>query len=262
MLSMKIKAADTDSNANQKVSSHDKFQSRLPDAVVILVLTYCEPDDLARISYQNRYYRIMARKAAEIILNKINVDYRCSFSSAPNLVRNLHEVIKRRIYIIGGEFRTSFFETCQEKKTLKCLSSLFFILYIYQIGGSLAEGPDSYLKTDHFDLYTKQWKPCHNMCMQRGSFKTELVSSMDKIVAVSGDQHSAAGTLEMYNPMKDQWTLLKQMPLSLVHMGATIVSSDLYVVGGLDIITKQLSTQIFRMTLELGNEQQEHFYFH
>jgi len=141
---------------------------------------------------------------------------------------------------------------------LSSMSSLSPILLLHEMtksklfivgGGSIEEGLDSYRRTDRLDVNGNKWYECRSMSKRRGTFKTEAVEVAGLICVVSGDDHTACGTIEAFNPFSNQWFDLPSLPRRLMLVGSSAIQQTLYIAGGLDKDTGEYSDKVYSLNI-------------
>ena len=85
------------------------------------------------------------------------------------------------------------------------------------------------------------------MTKRRGTFKTEAVEFAGLICVVSGDDHTACGTIEAYNPFSNEWYDLPSLPRRLMLVSSSSVRQTLYITGGLDKDTGEYSDKVYSL---------------
>jgi hypothetical protein len=85
-----------------------------------------------------------------------------------------------------------------------------------------------------FDLQFKRWTRLPDLLRDRGYF--QAVSHQGEIYAIGTYSVIAAGTIERYNSLSNQWAAATNMPLKLRSVGAAIYNNSLCITGGVDIL--------------------------
>lgn len=65
------------------------------------------------------------------------------------------------------------------------------------------------------------------------------------VVVVSGDDEDVIGTLEAYDPVKDEWEDLPPLPERLMLVAAASEGKKLYISGGIDKNSGQYSDSVY-----------------
>jgi N-acetylneuraminic acid mutarotase len=104
---------------------------------------------------------------------------------------------------------------------------------IYVLGGTAASVPTG--KVEFYDPASDRWTQLRDMPTPRGFFGTAAIEG--KIYAIGGsinmqEQDPGIGTLEIYDPQADTWSLGTDMPTPRADITANAVNGKLYVIGG------------------------------
>ena len=118
-------------------------------------------------------------------------------------------------------------------------------------GGSILEGESSYLRVNRGDLFHGPVEEKSSLSCRRGTFFTDAKPWRNGIVVVGGEGQEAMGSLEIYNPVKDAWSALPDMPAKLQYSGSAVTERDLYLTGGLDHSSGGCSGSIYRLSQSL-----------
>nr|WP_077736079.1 PQQ-binding-like beta-propeller repeat protein [Bacillus sonorensis] len=162
-------------------------------------------------------------------------------------------VVDGKIYIFGGfdaRTRTSFPTYVYDPKTAPSMpkpigsgtSAAVIGKKIYVIGGLDYTG-DIYKNAKNnycYDTETETWTKKQNIPVSSLKFATAVVDG--KIYAIGGrndagspptQSHLINGTIYMYDPRTDTWTLKKDMQnLKLEGTSATVLNGKIYIIGG------------------------------
>jgi hypothetical protein len=206
--------------------------------LLIYLLSFLTPYNIAISSSIDKTFQLNCKKAGLILLNKFiynsnrlhlfdfnkinyGIDLSSTSSSSTTTTSSLlllNEITKSKLFLLGG--------------------------------GSIEEGLDSYRRTDRYDMNTNTWLTCKSMSKRRGTFKTEAVEFAGLIVVISGDDHSACGTIEAYNPFSNEWFDFPSLPRRLMLVGSSAMKHTLYVTGGLDKDTGESSDNCYSLNID------------
>jgi len=103
-----------------------------------------------------------------------------------------------------------------------------------------------------FDITSCKWKRCADVSRDRSHFAS--VWHRSGIYAVSTYSVMAAGTVEKYDIRLNRWSSVANLPRKLRSVGATVLNDKLYVIGGHDTFTEELSDMVFVLNDENGQD--------
>ena len=111
---------------------------------------------------------------------------------------------------------------------------------IYAIGNVSNEynNPDTATHVERFDVFTLRWEPRAQSALSHGSFFACAV--LDDHIYVTGglkrevldEEHGVGRTVERYDPTRDCWEPVPDMPLGRHSHAAAVLDDHLYVIGG------------------------------
>lgn len=96
-----------------------------------------------------------------------------------------------------------------------------------------------------FDTRTRTWTRLPDLLRDRGYFRSVVLRN--EIFAIGTFSMIAAGTIECYNPLYNQWTTGPMMPQRARSVGASIYRGSLFITGGEDVATEQALDGFFRL---------------
>ncbi len=112
-------------------------------------------------------------------------------------------------------------------------------------GGSILEGDSSYLRVNRGGLFHGPVEERGVLSCRRGTFFTDAKAWKSGIVVVGGEGQESMGSLELYNPIKDTWCALPNMPAKLQYGGSAVTEKNLYLTGGLDHTSGGCSNAVY-----------------
>lgn len=218
---------------NKKQLNYHKMSitSSIPKDILEYILTYCNSNELVQVSQCSKLLGVCCERTAIRILHKIKkYHYKKLYQEERQQLLSclyvLNELSKQKIILVGG--------------------------------GNLDEGLDSYRKCNLLRLDSMKWSQCTLMSQRRGLYTTESIAFNGLAFVISGDDHTACGTIEAYSPLSNKWIdSLPNLPRRLVlGSGAAWNDTTLYYSGGLDKSSGQKSSDIY--TLSIINDTNEY----
>jgi N-acetylneuraminic acid mutarotase len=106
---------------------------------------------------------------------------------------------------------------------------------IYVIGGSVGNGFVG--NNEVYDPVNNTWEPKASMPTPRADLSASVVN--DKIYLIGGKKYSSADPFfnetslnEVYDPIKDSWSLSKPIPTAVSGYASVVVDTKIYIIGG------------------------------
>ncbi len=172
-------------------------------------------------------------------------------------------VVNGKIYIMGGQGQGSTvvsiveeYDPATDKWTRKAdmptarvgLSASAVNGKIYAIGGASAWSGPFLSAVEEYDPVKDEWTKMTDMPTPRIYLSTSVLNG--KIYAIGGthqmnaaNNYNALPTVEEYDPVKDKWAKMADMPVARCGCFASVVNGRIYLAGGGD-------RQAFNPTLE------------
>ena len=215
----------------------DSFFHDIDQYLILYLLSFLSPYQLAVSSVIDKTFHLNCKEAGSILVSQ--------FICNPNR-RHLFDFSKINYGIdLSSSSMSSASSSSSSPSSLLLLNELTKSKLFLVGGGNIEEGLDSYRRTDRYDMSTDTWLSCKSMSKRRGTFKTEAIEFAGLIVVISGDDHTACGTVEAYNPLSNEWFDIASLPRRLMLVGSSATNKTLYVTGGLDKDTGESSDKCY-----------------
>ena len=87
-----------------------------------------------------------------------------------------------------------------------------------------------------FDTRSRTWTRLPDLLRDRGYFRSVVLRN--EVYAIGTFSMIAAGTIEYYSPIANQWVSGPLMPQRARSVGATVFRGSMYITGGEDMVTE------------------------
>lgn len=95
-----------------------------------------------------------------------------------------------------------------------------------------------------YDLRTRIWTRLPDLLRDRGYFQAVVLRN--ELYAIGTYSVIAAGTIEKYNFLANQWSNAVPMPRKVRSVGAAVFQGFLYLMGGVDVFNEQALDSFYR----------------
>lgn len=194
------------------------------------ILTFCDIEDLRTLRLVNKYLKKNSEKITSYICKYVTSHYDLT--------------IPENILLKFSELNLLDYLTTQR--------------ILLAGGGTMNEGPQSYMRNDIFSFKNMNWRQCPDSNYTHGMIKTEMHSTFDGAYLVAGEENPEF-FVEYFSIYSNKWTSLPSLPTNVIYCGSTYFESKLFVIGGIEKSGLSISPLIYSYNSNTNEWNEEHF---